>query len=452
MPRRAADATVAVYWQPPDVAALAGDARAAFSAAARRRWARASSTPAQPRRSSRRWSPRSRPPRPSTRASSSATPSPRSMFCSATPTPPAAAISTAASSRRCFSTAASPSSRLTSADAAAWDDLVNAARLDPTRVLDPARFPPRAVAAYKRAAAEAAQLPRADLLLERSADAVIHVDGARSSPAPASRWASTSSSRGRGRVRALGGAPSRSRASRHASAPPLHPHRPPPVDRLVALAGVPEPQRLLVGALERAPGGWTLHGARHPAARRAHRQRLGRARRRADARGRGRPGAPAARGRRPPPSRAAAGCPGCIGACAAVLGGAGIAFAVTRETHRQTSSASWDHGADVTGRPDAVRARCPACWRCFGGADAATTPSWCCRSASRPTTRACSQAVTQLNLTASRDDVVLAQQSFPATHVVGLARRASRTARGRSSRSKASTAPTRSSRTAAPAR
>ena len=37
---------------------------------------------------------------------------------------------------------------------AAWDDLVRAARLDPTRVIDPARFPPRAVAAYRRAAVE----------------------------------------------------------------------------------------------------------------------------------------------------------------------------------------------------------------------------------------------------------------------------------------------------------
>ena len=43
---------------------------------------------------------------------------------------------------------------------------MNAARLEPTRVLDPARFPPRAVATYKRAAAEAAQLPRAELILD----------------------------------------------------------------------------------------------------------------------------------------------------------------------------------------------------------------------------------------------------------------------------------------------
>ena len=46
----------------------------------------------------------------------------------------------------------------------AWDDLVNAARLDPTRVLDPARFPPRAVSTFNRAVTEvtASSARRAD--------------------------------------------------------------------------------------------------------------------------------------------------------------------------------------------------------------------------------------------------------------------------------------------------
>jgi hypothetical protein len=138
---------------------------------------------------------------------------------------------------------------------AAWDDLVNAARLEPTRVLDPARFPPRAVATYKRAAAEAAQLPRAELILDVPADAVIHVDGARSAPNTAvalgqhfvsvaadgyERWAA---------VVPVTGTPTRFK-------PPIHLHRPPPVDRMIALAGRPEPQRLLVGTLERSASGW----------------------------------------------------------------------------------------------------------------------------------------------------------------------------------------------------
>jgi hypothetical protein len=60
---------------------------------------------------------------------------------------------------------------------AAWEDLVRAARLDPTRVIDPARFPPRVVAAYKRAIAEVAQLPRAELEVVAPPDAVVHIDG-----------------------------------------------------------------------------------------------------------------------------------------------------------------------------------------------------------------------------------------------------------------------------------
>ena len=144
----------------------------------------------------------------------------------------------------------------TSADAA-WDDLVNAARLEPTRVLDPARFQPRAVATYKRAAAEAAQLPRAELALDVPTDAVVHIDGALAELAAGitlghhfitvvadgyERWAAAVS---------ISSTPARLK-------PPLHPYRLPPLDKLVSLAGDPPPNRLLVGVLEKAPGGWTF--------------------------------------------------------------------------------------------------------------------------------------------------------------------------------------------------
>jgi hypothetical protein len=251
-----ADATVAVYWQPPDVTSLGGDARAAFSAAAASIGARfIDASPVAP------------------------------VVPSLVPALDAAKDAYARFAFRDAITALDALHRdahaagggdldgrqlsemflyrglakleATSADTAAWDDLVNAARLEPTRVLDPARFPPRAVAAYKRAAVEAAQLPRADLLLEVPADAVVHVDGALSSPAASvtlgqhfvslaadgfEHWAAAIS---------VASDPTRFK-------PPIHPHRPPPVDRLVALAGEPEPQRLLVGVLERAPGGWTF--------------------------------------------------------------------------------------------------------------------------------------------------------------------------------------------------
>ncbi len=62
-------------------------------------------------------------------------------------------------------------SELGSADAA-WDDFVRAARLEPARVLDPARFAPRAVAAYHRAAAEALAVAPVNVAL---APAVAHV-------------------------------------------------------------------------------------------------------------------------------------------------------------------------------------------------------------------------------------------------------------------------------------
>ena len=58
----------------------------------------------------------------------------------------------------------------------AWDDLVQAARLDPSRVLDSARFPPRVVTAYRRAATESAEAPRAELVLYVPSGAVVRID------------------------------------------------------------------------------------------------------------------------------------------------------------------------------------------------------------------------------------------------------------------------------------
>jgi hypothetical protein len=142
----------------------------------------------------------------------------------------------------------------------AWDDLVHAAELEPTRVLDPARFPPRSVAAFKRATAEVAALPRADLMIESPVGSVVRIDGAAATPTTnvtvgphfvAVRadgyepWAA---------VVTVPSAPMR-------LTPPLHVYQPPQGDRLLALVGPGEPRRILLGALERAAGGWrfTVH-------------------------------------------------------------------------------------------------------------------------------------------------------------------------------------------------
>src|SRR5438876_592496 len=52
-----------------------------------------------------------------------------------------------------------------------------AALLDPGRVLDAAEFPPRAAAAYRRAAADAAQLPSATVEVHAPAGARMRIDG-----------------------------------------------------------------------------------------------------------------------------------------------------------------------------------------------------------------------------------------------------------------------------------
>jgi hypothetical protein len=136
---------------------------------------------------------------------------------------------------------------------AAWEDLVRAARLDPTRVIDPARFPPRVVAAYKRAVAEVAQLPRAELEVVAPPDANVRVDG-RSAPGVSTvtvgqhliaveasgyeRWVA---------VVAVSGAHERVQPSIRALAPPDG-------DRLLALTH--GARRIALGALVRAGQGW----------------------------------------------------------------------------------------------------------------------------------------------------------------------------------------------------
>jgi hypothetical protein len=140
---------------------------------------------------------------------------------------------------------------------AAWDDLVRAARLDPTRAIDPARFPPRVVSAYKRAVAEVSTLPRAELEVAAPAEAQVRVDG-RSLEGTATvtvgqhliaveapgyeRWTS---------VIAISGAHERIQ-------PPLRPVAPPDGDRLMALVRERAPRRVALGALVRRSDGWAF--------------------------------------------------------------------------------------------------------------------------------------------------------------------------------------------------
>jgi hypothetical protein len=138
---------------------------------------------------------------------------------------------------------------------AAWDDLVRAARLDPTRVIDPARFPPRVVAAYRRAAAEVAQLPRTELEVAAPSGAAVRVDGSvvvgtvsvaagahfvTVAAAGYERWAA---------VVVVSGAHERLQ-------PPLRTYEPPDGDRLIALTRERAPRRILLGALVRGGDTW----------------------------------------------------------------------------------------------------------------------------------------------------------------------------------------------------
>jgi hypothetical protein len=138
----------------------------------------------------------------------------------------------------------------TGANEAAWEDLVHAARLDPSRIVDPARYPPRAVAAYKRAVAEVAQLHRGALALDVPENSLVRIDGAPSAGAVTlgahfvsvkadgyEPWAGVVTVSGHDRF-----------------TPPLHAYRPPDPDRVTALAG--SVRRVWLGALERNGSSW----------------------------------------------------------------------------------------------------------------------------------------------------------------------------------------------------
>ena len=59
----------------------------------------------------------------------------------------------------------------------AWDELVMAATIEPARVLDPARFPPRVLADWERARTTLADRPHAQLAVDAPAGCTVEVDG-----------------------------------------------------------------------------------------------------------------------------------------------------------------------------------------------------------------------------------------------------------------------------------
>jgi tetratricopeptide (TPR) repeat protein len=61
--------------------------------------------------------------------------------------------------------------------ARAWDDFVRAAALDPSRKLDPVRFPPRVVESFGRAAKSVLSTPPATLVVEAPDGCEVRVDG-----------------------------------------------------------------------------------------------------------------------------------------------------------------------------------------------------------------------------------------------------------------------------------
>jgi hypothetical protein len=67
--------------------------------------------------------------------------------------------------------------------AVAWDELVTALVVDPSRTLDPARFPPRVIAEHERARKEIAERAKATLTVDAPGCAV-SIDGAPASDAP----------------------------------------------------------------------------------------------------------------------------------------------------------------------------------------------------------------------------------------------------------------------------
>jgi PEGA domain-containing protein len=143
----------------------------------------------------------------------------------------------------------------TGADDAAWEDLVRAARLDPARVMDPARFPPRAVAAYQRAANEAARLERLPLTIEAPPGAAVRVDGAE-----VGGTLTLTAGQHFVHVAADGYEPWSGLVTVPAAqgrfTPPLRAWEPPDADQLLALAGDPSVHELWLGALVRRGAAW----------------------------------------------------------------------------------------------------------------------------------------------------------------------------------------------------
>jgi hypothetical protein len=144
---------------------------------------------------------------------------------------------------------------------AAWEDLVRAARLDPTRVIDPARFPPRVVAAYRRAVAEAAQLAHAELEVTAPEGSEVRVDGRVLS------GGATAVAVGPHLVRVIAAgyepwaAVVTVTGARERLQPPLRRYEPPDADRLLQLTRERAPARILAGAVVRGERGWRF-GAR----------------------------------------------------------------------------------------------------------------------------------------------------------------------------------------------
>jgi hypothetical protein len=126
---------------------------------------------------------------------------------------------------------------------AAWDDLVRAARLDPTRVLDPARFQPRVVAAYRRAATEATELPRCELELVLPAGAAVRLDGR-----PLAGLGTVAVGQHLVTVAVTG--------THERLQPPLRRDEPPDADALVAMTHDRTPAHILLGAVAAGEGGW----------------------------------------------------------------------------------------------------------------------------------------------------------------------------------------------------
>jgi hypothetical protein len=66
----------------------------------------------------------------------------------------------------------------------AWDDLVHSATVDPARILDPLRFPPKVLAAFQRAAREVKAQPRATLVVAAGSGCRTFVDAREVAGAP----------------------------------------------------------------------------------------------------------------------------------------------------------------------------------------------------------------------------------------------------------------------------